>query len=224
MTALGKRSLIQTPPTRGTYCGNSASRPAVPGKAKAAPMDAQKSAGRAAPTATSRRSAPFRSRYRADPPKPVPRAMVMASWNRACGGQAGLNRWVRFQSAANPLIAVISASARSAFRPVVMGCPLVRSPPRETPPAVAGEVSRWDQDPSEEGAQPVDQRGGGPPDELGEVAVLVGEGALADAGVHGSQHGRELLGHSGALQDLDVLLRAHRPVDDVAPQYLAERG
>jgi hypothetical protein len=76
-------------------------------------MDPWKRAGSAAPTATSGRSAPFRSRCSADPRSPVPGAVVIASWNLACGGLAQLNRWMRFQSAANPPAAGTAASQRA---------------------------------------------------------------------------------------------------------------
>src|SRR3954451_11756317 len=43
--------------------------------------------------------------------------MVWASWNLACGGHAGLNRCVRFQSAAKPPAAVRAATERSKALP-----------------------------------------------------------------------------------------------------------
>src|SRR5215218_9603925 len=54
--------------------------------------------------------------------------MVRASWNLACGGQSGLNRCVRFQSAKKPPAVVNAATEVSTKRPL---------PLRSIPPPVS---------------------------------------------------------------------------------------
>src|SRR3712207_3025473 len=44
--------------------------------------------------------------------------MLWASWNLACGGQSGLNRCVRFQSAKKPPTVVNAATEVSSSRPL----------------------------------------------------------------------------------------------------------
>jgi hypothetical protein len=46
--------------------------------------------------------------------------MLWASWNLACGGQFGLNRCVRFQSARKPPAAVNAATEESIRRPALV--------------------------------------------------------------------------------------------------------